>query len=108
MITGNRAHLRRWYFLIAAAVFLLALGLAAGIASASSHTNSENNPSTTSVLVGHVTWQSRGAQPDARQQFPISLTLKLGTTEINYPVQTTDASGFFTVSVGGLANGTYD
>ncbi len=60
-----------------------------------------------SILVGHVTWQGPPAQPNARQQQPITLTLKLGATEINYPVQTTDASGFFTVSVVGLANGTY-
>ena len=61
-----------------------------------------------SVLVGHVTWQSRPAEPDARQQVPITLTLKLGATEVNYPSQTTDASGFFTISVDGLANGMYD
>jgi hypothetical protein len=72
-----------------------------------------NTPAPTStpgarVLVGHVTWHGRPAQPDVRQQLPITLTLKLGATEVNYPVQTTDASGFFTVSVGGLANGIYD
>jgi hypothetical protein len=37
----------------------------------------------------------------------VTLTLKLGTNEVNYPVVTTDASGFFTVSVSGLASGTY-
>ena len=31
-----------------------------------------------------------------------------GNDEINYPAQTTDARGFFTVSVAGLANGTYN
>jgi hypothetical protein len=72
-----------------------------------------NTPAPTStpgarVLVGHVTWQGRPAQPHARQQLPVTLTLKLGMNEVNYPVQTTDASGFFTVSVGSLANGTYD
>ena len=41
------------------------------------------------------------------QQLPITLTLKLGTTEVNYPVQSTDASGFFTVSVNSLS-GTYN
>ncbi len=60
------------------------------------------------ALVGHVTWQGRPAQPNARQQLPITLTLKLGTTEVNYPSQSTDANGFFTVSVGSLANGTYN
>jgi Dockerin type I domain len=55
-----------------------------------------------------VTWQGRPAQPNALQQLPITLTLKLGATEVNYPVTTTDASGFFVVAVGGLPNGTYD
>jgi hypothetical protein len=32
------------------------------------------------------------------QQLPITLTLKSGDTEINYPPQTTDASGYFTVT----------
>jgi hypothetical protein len=31
----------------------------------------------------------------------------MGVTEINYPSQTTDASGFFTVSIAGLPPGTY-
>src|SRR5439155_4962624 len=42
------------------------------------------------------------------QQLPITLTLKSGSTEVNYPVQMTDASGYFTVPVGGLANGQYN
>lgn len=53
-------------------------------------------------LVGHVTWQGRAAQPNVFQQLPITLTLKLGTAEMDYPVTTTDASGYFTVSVAGL------
>ncbi len=61
----------------------------------------------TSVFVGHVTWQGPPGQPSAGQQLPITLTLKLGTTEANYPSQNTDASGFFTVPVDGLDNGTY-
>jgi hypothetical protein len=65
-------------------------------------------PAPCTVLVGHVTWQGRPSQPNALQQLPITLTLKLGTSETNYPTQTTDASGYFTVGVGGLANGTYD
>jgi len=36
------------------------------------------------------------------------LTLKLGTSEINYPAQNTDASGYFTVSVANLALGNYN
>ncbi|MFL5733422.1 MAG: CAP domain-containing protein [Chloroflexia bacterium] len=58
-------------------------------------------------LAGHVTWQGRPAQPSSVQQAPITLTLRLGSTVVNYPVRNTDASGFFTVSVAGLANGTY-
>ena len=59
------------------------------------------------VLVGHVTWQGPPAQPNSLQQLPITLTLRLGTTEVNYPAQTTDAGGFFTVSVDSLS-GTYN
>jgi hypothetical protein len=58
-------------------------------------------------LVGHVTWQ-QVPQPSTRSVLPITLTLKLGTSETNYPVQNTDISGFFTVSVLSLAPGTYD
>lgn len=65
-------------------------------------------PTPVPMLVGHVNWQTRPAQPNALQQLPVTLTLKLGTTEVNYPVQTTDASGFFTVSLGGLTPGTYN
>jgi hypothetical protein len=61
-----------------------------------------------SILVGHVTWQGAPAQPNARQQQPITLTLKLGGTEVNYPAQNTDSSGFFTVTVGSLPNGNYN
>jgi hypothetical protein len=59
------------------------------------------------MLVGHVVWQGASAQPHVRQQQPVTLTLKLGTTEVNYPSQTTDASGFFTVEVTNLASGIY-
>jgi len=41
------------------------------------------------------------------QQLPVTLTLKLGATEIDYPTQTTDAGGYFTVTVSSLAPGTY-
>jgi RHS repeat-associated protein len=59
------------------------------------------------VLVGHVTWQGI-PQPNARSQLPLTLTIKTGTSERNYPNQTTDQDGFFTVTVSGLANGPYD
>jgi hypothetical protein len=61
----------------------------------------------TPQLLGHVTWQGRPAQPNTLQQLPITLTLKLGTTEVNYAAQTTDVRGSFTVPVGSLASGTY-
>jgi hypothetical protein len=59
------------------------------------------------VLVGHVTWQGRPAQPSALQQMAVTLTLKMGNVETNYPVQLTDANGYFTVTVGGLPSGGY-
>jgi hypothetical protein len=65
-------------------------------------------PTNTPIIVGHAAWQGPPAQPNALQQLPITLTLKLGTTEVDYPAQTTDANGFFTVSVGSLLNGTYN
>jgi photosystem II stability/assembly factor-like uncharacterized protein len=62
---------------------------------------------TCTTLVGHVLWEGASfGQPDSNQMLPITLTLKSGTTEVNYPQQTTDASGFFTVSVT-LPPGTY-
>src|SRR5205823_5400360 len=65
-------------------------------------------PTAPTLLVGHVLWQGPPAQPDARQQLPITLTLKSGSTEVNYPTQTTDASGFFTDDVSSLAPGAYN
>lgn len=71
-----------------------------------------NTPTATTtlapLLVGHITWQGRPAQPNPLQILPITLTVKLGTTEVNYPTQTTNANGSFTVSVSGLVNGTYN
>jgi hypothetical protein len=64
-------------------------------------------PCSTPVLVGHVTWQGRPSQPHALQQSPITLTLKMGATEVNFLSQNTDASGFFTAPIGSLASGTY-
>jgi hypothetical protein len=32
----------------------------------------------------------------------------LGVAEVNYPVQDTDANGYFSIPVGGFPNGTYD
>ncbi len=75
---------------------------------ATSTTAPTDTPTAAPVLVGHVTWQGRPAQPNAAQQLPITLTLKQGSTEVNYPSQTTDASGYFTVSLSGLPNGTYN
>ena len=58
-------------------------------------------------LVGHVTWEGAPAQPNPRQQQPITLTLKSGTVEYNFTNLTTDASGFFTVPVTTLSSGTW-
>jgi hypothetical protein len=62
------------------------------------------------LLVGHITWQGRPPQPNALQALPISLTLRLsaGGPDNEYTGLTTDASGFFTVSVGILPAGTYN
>jgi CARDB len=59
------------------------------------------------VLRGHVTWQGRGTQPDVRQQWPLTMTLKLGTNVYTYTNMTTDASGYFTASVAQRGPGTY-
>ena len=60
---------------------------------------------TPALLIGHVVWQGRPAQPNALQQVGITLTLKLGSNETNYPSQNTDASGFFTTLVTTRPNG---
>ncbi len=67
-------------------------------------------PTRTPGIMGHGTWEGRRPQPDPSQMLPISLTLRLttGGPYIDYPLQTTDASGQFTVSVAGLPNGTYN
>jgi hypothetical protein len=57
-------------------------------------------------LVGHVIWQAI-PQNNSRSILPITLTLKMGALEVNYPQQNTDSTGFFTVSVTGLPEGTY-
>lgn len=60
-------------------------------------------------MMGHGTWEGRDPQPDPSQILPISLTLQLvdGGPYIDYPLQDTDVSGNFTVSVAGLPSGTY-
>jgi hypothetical protein len=58
-------------------------------------------------MVGHVTWQARPPQPNQLQALPITLTLKSGDSEVNYSMQTTNTSGFFTISVDSLAGGFY-
>src|SRR5207237_1417126 len=60
-------------------------------------------PTPIPILVSHVFWQGRPFQPNPLQQLPITLTLKAGTTEVNYPAQTTDTRGFFTFTVGGMS-----
>ena len=58
-------------------------------------------------MVGNVKWQGPPPQPHIRQQLPLTLTLKLGTSGVNYPSQSTDPSGLFTVPVSSLAPGVY-
>ena len=60
------------------------------------------------LLVGHITWQGRPDQPHPLQQLPITLTLKLGATELSFPAQVTDASGYFRIEGGDLPSGTYN
>lgn len=64
-------------------------------------------PTPQMLLVGHVNWESRPAHPHELQRLPITLTLRSGTTEVNYPAQLTDQYGYFTVALGGLPNGSY-
>jgi hypothetical protein len=61
-------------------------------------------------FVGHITWQGPPPQPSPGQSQPVTLTLRLqtGGPDYEYNYFTTDASGFFTVSVGTLPNGTYN
>ncbi len=59
------------------------------------------------ILVSHVNWEARPSQPNQLQVLPITLTLKSGMTEVNYPTQLTDQYGFFTVTLGSLPRGTY-
>lgn len=58
------------------------------------------------LLVGHVTWQGPPAQPNARQQLPVTLTLCMGGSPVSYGA-TTDSSGFFTVTTN-LLPGNYN
>ena len=65
-------------------------------------------PTTALRLVGHVTWQGRPTPPHALNQLPITLTLRMGANPpVHYPGLTTDAGGFFTVSVQTLPTGVY-
>src|SRR5207253_5329817 len=64
-------------------------------------------PTPPPVLVGHVVWEGRPPQPNSLQSLPVTLTLKMGATEINYPTQLTDQNGYFAVTLGTLPTGTY-
>ena len=64
-------------------------------------------PTVQALLTGHVLWQGRPPQPNVLQQLPVSLTLKSGAVEVDYPARTTDASGYFTVPVSGVQAGIY-
>jgi hypothetical protein len=71
------------------------------------HTATPTATATVPVLVGHVTWQGRPAQPHATNQLPITLTVRLGATTSSFTNLQTDASGFFTVPVTTLPTGVY-
>jgi hypothetical protein len=60
------------------------------------------------ALQGHLTWQGRPGQPDPLQQLPVTLTLSIGGNSYSYPNMTTNSSGYFTATVGTLANGNYN
>src|SRR5205085_1574651 len=60
------------------------------------------------AMVSHVTWQGPPAQPDNLQQLPITLTVSSSLGQVEYTSQTTNANGFFTMSVGVLPLGTYN
>jgi RHS repeat-associated protein len=60
------------------------------------------------ILVSHVTWQGRPAQPNNLQRLPLTLTLELSGTAFLYPNLVTDASGAFTVTLGSLPVGEYN
>lgn len=64
-------------------------------------------PAPASWLRAHVTWQGRPAQPSTLQALPISLTMRSGVTSVDYPLQTTDNIGTFTVTTTSLAPGQY-
>jgi hypothetical protein len=57
-------------------------------------------------LVGHVIWQGRPPQPDPLQALPLTLTLTTDGMPYTFTA-TTDASGNFTVWLGGLPAGNY-
>jgi len=64
-------------------------------------------PALSNTLVGHVTWQGI-PQPDPRNNgITGTLILCVSGSPQNYSVST-DANGYFTVSVGSLPNGTYN
>lgn len=83
-------------------------GTASATATASASHTATATP--TPVLVGHVVWQGRPAQPNALQQLPITLTLQLasGGPLHTFPNNTTDSNGLFTVGVATLPTGSYN
>ncbi|MFL5732328.1 MAG: Kelch repeat-containing protein [Chloroflexia bacterium] len=99
---------RSFFYGTAAGSAVAAIGGFDGADTVNTNEVSPNTPIPAGVLVGHVTWQGRPAQPSALQQLPITLTLKSGSTEVNYPYQITDASGFFTTTVDTLPTGIYN
>ena len=93
---GYRRHMLTGLFVCMAGLVLamstLFAGHDLGVARAMPHdlaADAANALTDPPVLVGHVTWQGI-PQPNSRNTtIPITLTLKMDSTEVNYPAQDT-------------------
>lgn len=56
-------------------------------------------------MIMHLTWQGI-TQPSGANVQPVSITLKMGSLEVNYPLGNTDANGNRVISLNGLPPGT--
>jgi hypothetical protein len=60
------------------------------------------------MVICHVTWQGRPAQPDPLQSLAVNLTVRLGSGPVYTYTGVTDSYGFFTATFGTLPAGTYN
>jgi hypothetical protein len=65
-------------------------------------------PFCTPILRAHATLQGPPPQPSSGQQGPITITLKSGTTEMNFPTQNTDSNGIVTYTMSSVPFGFYE